>query len=133
MLPSGNDAAVVLATEFGRWLFLIGDKSRSTNMPYLGQNGRINNFSNCREDVEDTVNQAFKFPNRGHEDYIEAFVKEMNKQAKNLHLKKVNFCNPHGLQQKSNHASASDIICIMNYAMKYDLIRDVCSKNKYEC
>ena len=26
MLPSGNDAAVILATEFGRWLFFIGDK-----------------------------------------------------------------------------------------------------------
>jgi len=56
MLPSGNDAAVVLATEFGRWLFLIGDKSRSTNNPYQGRGGRINNFSNCHEDVEDTVN-----------------------------------------------------------------------------
>ena len=26
MIPSGNDAAIALATEFGRWLFLIGDK-----------------------------------------------------------------------------------------------------------
>ena len=26
MLPSGNDAAIVLATEFGRWLYLTGDK-----------------------------------------------------------------------------------------------------------
>jgi len=36
MLPSGNDAAVVLATEFGRWLFLIGDKARSINKPQFG-------------------------------------------------------------------------------------------------
>ena len=56
MLPSGNDAAVVLATEFGRWLFLIGDKARPTNKPNFGQGGRINNFSNCHEDVEDTTN-----------------------------------------------------------------------------
>ena len=66
-------------------------------MPQFGQKGRINNFSNCYEDVEYIVNQAFRYPNRGHEDYIEAFVKEMNKQAKNLHLKKCSFCNPHGL------------------------------------
>lgn len=26
LLPSGNDAAITLATEFGRWLFMIGDK-----------------------------------------------------------------------------------------------------------
>ena len=30
MIPSGNDAAVVLATEFGRWLFLIGDKQKES-------------------------------------------------------------------------------------------------------
>ena len=28
LLPSGNDAAIVLATEFGRWLFCVGDKSK---------------------------------------------------------------------------------------------------------
>jgi D-alanyl-D-alanine carboxypeptidase len=26
LMPSGNDAAICLATEIGRWLFLIGDK-----------------------------------------------------------------------------------------------------------
>ena len=26
MLPSGNDSAIIFATEFGRWLFLISDK-----------------------------------------------------------------------------------------------------------
>jgi D-alanyl-D-alanine carboxypeptidase len=35
MIPSGNDAAVVLATEFGRWLFLIGDKQKESQMPFL--------------------------------------------------------------------------------------------------
>jgi len=33
MIPSGNDAAITLATEFGRWLFLIGDKLRETRLP----------------------------------------------------------------------------------------------------
>ena len=35
MLPSGNDAAVVLATEFGRWLFFISDKQKESQMPIL--------------------------------------------------------------------------------------------------
>ena len=56
MLPSGNDAAVVLATEFGRWLFLIGDKSTQSSGPNFGRGGRINNFSNCHDDVQDTTN-----------------------------------------------------------------------------
>jgi hypothetical protein len=46
MLPSGNDAAIVIATEFGRWLFMIGDKSKSSKVPILGMKGKINNFSN---------------------------------------------------------------------------------------
>ena len=55
----------------------------------------------------------------------------MNKQAKNLHLKKCNFMNPHGLTENANHASCSDIISLMNFAMKFDLIKDVCSKKTY--
>jgi D-alanyl-D-alanine carboxypeptidase len=35
MIPSGNDAAVVLATEFGRWLFLIGDKQKESQLSFL--------------------------------------------------------------------------------------------------
>lgn len=36
MLPSGNDAAIVLATEFGRWLYMIGDMQKDSNMPQIG-------------------------------------------------------------------------------------------------
>lgn len=53
LLPSGNDAATILATEFGRWLFLIGDKQKKTQIPQIGQKGKINNFSNCPRDVEE--------------------------------------------------------------------------------
>lgn len=33
LLPSGNDASIVLASEFGRWLFLIGDKNKLKHAP----------------------------------------------------------------------------------------------------
>jgi D-alanyl-D-alanine carboxypeptidase len=46
LLPSGNDAAIVLATEFGRWLFMIGDKQKNSKVPIIGMKGKINNFSN---------------------------------------------------------------------------------------
>ena len=52
MIPSGNDAAITLATEFGRWLFMIGDKSKDSNLPFLGHKGKINNFSNAPKDVD---------------------------------------------------------------------------------
>jgi len=51
MLPSGNDAAITLATEFGRWLFMIGDKSKDSSLPILTHKGKINNFSNAPKDV----------------------------------------------------------------------------------
>lgn len=59
MLPSGNDAAVVLATEFGRWLFMIGDKTKDSKVPILSVKGKINVFSNKQSDVDHLIHQAF--------------------------------------------------------------------------
>ena len=79
------------------------------------------------------ITQAFKFPNKGHEDYCESFVSEMNKQANKLRLKNCKFSNPHGLQMKANHASAKDIICLMYHATKYKLLREICGKKTHKC
>mmetsp|Transcript_13650 Transcript_13650/g.23238 ORF Transcript_13650/g.23238 Transcript_13650/m.23238 type:complete len:477 (-) Transcript_13650:223-1653(-) len=133
MLPSGNDAAIILATEFGRWLFFIGDKQKDSLLPILDKKGKINNYSNRPNDVERVIEHAFMHPNKGHEDYIEAFIRDMNRQAQKLRLKKCKFLNPHGLQQKGNHASASDIIVLTNYALKYELIAQIVRKKNYKC
>ncbi len=69
----------------------------------------------------------------GHESYIAAFVSEMNRQAKKLKIEKAHFSNPHGLQEKANHASPADICKITTYAMKYDLIREIVGKKQYTC
>lgn len=79
MLPSGNDAAIALATEFGRWLFLIGDKQRRDVLPHVNMKGKIGIYSNDSKSREDALLTAFKYPNKGHEDYIEAFLFEMNR------------------------------------------------------
>ena len=98
MIPSGNDAAITLATEFGRWLFLIGDKQRESNLPIInGRKGKINNFSNRPQDVDQVITKSFKYPNKGHEDYLDFFTKEMNRQVQKLRLKNCKFSNPHGL------------------------------------
>lgn len=62
---------------------------------------------------------AFQFPNKGHEDYIQSFLNEMNRQCQKLRLKNSRFINPHGLSNKNNHASASDILQLIHYASKY--------------
>jgi len=45
----------------------------------LSNKGKIGNFSNKPTDTSCAIEYAFKFPNKGHEDYIEAFILEMNK------------------------------------------------------
>ena len=59
------------------------------------------------------IKQAFQYPNKGHEDYIESFIAEMNKNVQKLRLKDTKFSNPHGKSMIGNHASAKDIIIIM--------------------
>jgi D-alanyl-D-alanine carboxypeptidase len=133
MLPSGNDAAVMFATEIGRWLFLIGDKQNKNILPIINTKDKIGNFSNDARGQEDAVQLAFKQPSKGHEDYLESFIFEMNRQCQKLRLKKCKFINPHGLQQKGNHASANDIICLMNYAVKYSVLDEVMGKATHKC
>ena len=57
----------------------------------------------------------------------------MNRQAKKLKIEKAHFSNPHGLQEKANHASPQDICKVTAYALKYDLIREIVSNKQYEC
>jgi len=64
---------------------------------------------------------------------VQAFVQEMNKQARKLKLNKANFSNPHGLSEKANHASPSDICVITANALKYELFREIVSKKQFSC
>ena len=60
MLPSGNDAAIVIATEIGRWLFIIGDKQKDHQLPNIGRKGKINNFSNNPKDSQNLIIEGFR-------------------------------------------------------------------------
>ncbi len=90
MLPSGNDAAVALAENFGYILLLIKQRKRGkelTNPTNIG-------------------------------DPLQLFVQEMNSLAAKFHLKKTKFSNPHGLADKGNKSTASDIGRLAAFAMK---------------
>eukprot|EP00350_Pseudokeronopsis_sp_OXSARD2_P001947 CAMPEP_0170552836 /NCGR_PEP_ID=MMETSP0211-20121228/10736_1 /TAXON_ID=311385 /ORGANISM="Pseudokeronopsis sp., Strain OXSARD2" /LENGTH=120 /DNA_ID=CAMNT_0010860861 /DNA_START=245 /DNA_END=607 /DNA_ORIENTATION=+ len=118
LLPSGNDAAIVLATSLGKWLYFSGSGSRKSNSPSKHKVIPLPQ----PENGSDMPVINFEF---GHDEYISAFVLEMNRQAKRLGLDKVNFSNPHGLSEKANHASPQDVCKIASYALKYDLIKDI--------
>ena len=60
-----------------------------------------------------------------------AFVKKMNKKAKKLGLENTHFSNPHGLDTKSNHTTAYDLVRLTAYASGYDEFMKVIGTSKY--
>lgn len=79
MLPSGNDAAYVLAVEAGRMI--------------LGSSASAQEAAN-------------------------AFVSEMNRQAKALGMKDTHFANPDGIHQDDHYASAPDLALMGQLALE---------------
>jgi len=100
MLPSGNDAAMVLAENFAERL--------------IQRSNRSNRVEPENPDVLNTPTAS-----------VYVFVKMMNKFARRLHMRFTNYANPHGLADKSNQSTAHDLACLANYCMKNELFRQV--------
>lgn len=103
LLPSGNDAAIVVAEYFGRVLLKPKDKKGSS----------INNSHN------ETLTPEM------------AFVVEMNNMAKQLKLLSTFYWNPHGLYSYYNRSTASDLARLSAFAMKDMSFREIVSKKSY--
>jgi D-alanyl-D-alanine carboxypeptidase len=102
MHPSGNDCAMTFCIEFGRWIYLKDNKEK--------------------------LEYAFVYPNIGFENYIAAFVLEMNRTAQSIGCSgDCCFINPHGMHDEGHQTSARDMCILMKSAMQFDLIRNVCS------
>lgn len=76
MLPSGNDAAIALAENFGCLLYFES----------IGQQRMFAEIHSVDVTEDAYVN-----------DYFSMFVKEMNKVSEEFNLKSTKFSNPHGL------------------------------------
>lgn len=98
MLPSGNDAAMVLAENFTERLLKKSNRSQTANSAA-------------------DQNKAIRAPDSG----VREFVKRMNKTARSCHMRATNYANPHGLADKSNHSTAVELAYLANYAMKNDM------------
>lgn len=61
----------------------------------------------------------------------EAFVELMNAKAKELGLKNTHFVNCNGLHDPDHYSTAYDFAQIGLYALKYPLIRELCSVKHY--
>lgn len=86
MLPSGNDASLVLAENLGR--FLCIDNCRTSLL-------RLKDF--LEMDPYEQGNSRM---------YIIKFIKRMNHEASKIKLCNTTFANPHGLSDKANKSSS---------------------------
>jgi D-alanyl-D-alanine carboxypeptidase len=86
MLPSGNDAACLLACYYGFWLT---SKPQGPPKPFL------------KEPIGDKL--------KHYELYSKRFVQYMNQVAKELEHPQTHFENPHGLSDKNQLSTAKEL------------------------
>lgn len=101
MLPSGNDAAHVIAESLGKVLYKKTEtyKRKKANNPKLTYN----------------VKEGYQ-----------CFLNTMNKTARELNLTNTSFANPHGLSNRNNKSTSNDLSRLCYIAMKkYSLFREV--------
>jgi len=111
MLPSGNDAALVLSEHFGRYLMLLSCKSNSKNFAKIAE---LNPF-------DPDVCKMF----------TKKFCQKMNQTANQLKMNGTNYNNPHGLSDKANKSTVTDQARLSVLAMKNPIFNEIVSKKHY--
>ena len=112
MLPSGNDASLVLAENFGRFLYVESQRNSSQRL-------------------KDTV-ETDPYASESSKIYIGIFVKRMNHEAAKLKLHGTSFSNPHGLSDKANRSTAQDITRLTYAALKFPIFCEIMNKFEYK-
>ncbi|EAS03429.2 D-alanyl-D-alanine carboxypeptidase family protein (macronuclear) [Tetrahymena thermophila SB210] len=123
MLPSGNDAAVVLSEGVGYLLYCQQSKLSFTN---------DNTSSGVPGDQKIYVNYKCKSEAGGLNQCMNIFIKEMNKQAQKVGLERTNYACVHGLSNKYNTSTAKDVGLLSCIVMKHPLIQKVVNTKEYE-
>ena len=113
LLPSGNDAAVVLAEGCGRLLL-----DRWSHKP-------------TRQKLQRCLN-IVSMPD-SETDVLDFFVRCMNRLAVKLGLAKSCFSNPHGLADKGNKSTAADVGRLVHFAKRDALLATVVRTPEYSC
>jgi len=108
MLPSGNDAALVLAENFGRLLIAESCKTSTQSLKDF-----------CEKDPYEPEYSKM---------CISRFVKRMNHENQKLKLNNSTYSNPHGLSDKANKSSAQDVVRLTFAALKYPLFVEIVEK-----
>ncbi len=117
MLPSGNDATVAFAEQFGARVAPGGDSS-SPSGP-LPSAGRV---------AEGGSSGA---GSGGSESSYDKFIEAMNAAAKELGMTHSHFKNTHGLTAPGHQASAADMLKLAHAAMEIPLFRQLVSTRQH--
>jgi len=104
MLPSGNDASVVLAEHFGRFFYNVYSQKRA--------NRAHHQIKPCRNPVK-------------------YFLMEMNKFAEILSLTDTHYANSHGLSNSQNKSSAHDCCKLGAIIMQDPYIATIVNAKEY--
>ena len=109
MLPSGNDAAFVLAKHFGKFLF----EKKQYNERHK------------------TQIKSYEFDN--HSSYVKYFLKEMNETASQLKMTSTIWDTPHGMANSHSFTTVGDLFKLCERAIKVDLLHKVMKTKIYTC
>jgi D-alanyl-D-alanine carboxypeptidase len=109
MLPSGNDAAMALAENFGEYIVINSEEYKQ----------KVKNDQNG-------LAPKVKNPARN-------FIKLMNQVAKELDLTYTYYNNSHGLVDPNNYSTAADQAKLTYHLLKLDLVREVVDRKTYSC
>ncbi len=105
MIPSGNDAALILA------------------MHYDSIKNVTHEFTGYADDGADL--RAYKLENS-------PFIALMNDKAEELGCLNTNFTNPHGLHHEEHYSTASEMAVITRYATTLPFFTEITSKRVYD-
>ncbi|KAL4477742.1 hypothetical protein ABPG72_018916 [Tetrahymena utriculariae] len=123
MLPSGNDAAVVLSEGVGYLLYRLQSKQ-----PFTSENIS----SGIPGDQKIYINYKCKSEAGGLNTCMNIFIKEMNKYAQKVGLERTTYACVHGLSNKYNTSTAKDVGLLSCIVMKHPLIQKVVNTKEYE-
>jgi len=106
MLPSGNDAAYQIAQIGGALISMHNNDKFDINVIYNEQ-------------------RLSEYISKGCFNFVNIYLKRMNKMAKKILMNNSHFANPHGLSNTSNLSSAEDVAKLCTYSMKNTHFRKI--------
>jgi D-alanyl-D-alanine carboxypeptidase (penicillin-binding protein 5/6) len=108
---------------------LNGTWSSSSNL-LPGEQLTIRQLLHCL--LMESANEAANAIARLVAGNVDDFVTLMNEKAQEIGAKNTNYVNPHGLQDPNQYTTVYDTYLIAKYAMKYDVLKTIVSKSKFD-